>query len=696
MRFTAIFYKLQLRKGFSISLIEDQVMINYSEFINSGGDITGLKHSTHYYYGELVSRWGLFKVPFAINAKGNKIIIEDIEKYHAYSQEVEKTIKPFKQGKKVFATYWAHLFYYPSYKNLFTDFVFNIENAFSLYHLSVFELPLRGYCPDCGGEVHCNYKRIYKNQILKSYFSHKELRYEINDQYIEELKKGTVNDTLIEQMKSLSGIKFTRDELSEKLKELKYNIHKIDIKLRDYEIDRILFNSYKRTSEICDFSDENANHCEAKRVVAEALKSHKKVFLLRKCSLCHKIDRQPLPKSFENISLKHILPSGDKVDIAILNEENKLLAAIEVTDEQPVSEEKEKALEGIYWAELTAETVLGSNKWLVKKDRLKPFTCRDCKKKYEDMFPETVPDVPPEKELKGTGRVKLESENYVFYLNFLLKEEFRNPREMTELAVKELDKFFGFKTTEILVFYKDGSACKVYKYDYSEKLPPDKDVMWVLSFILNGETWINILDYYEQDPDYKDYVRTVKFHEILPQKEAPLYSKRISPLQISNPLASFLSILNRFFYIKNEEKICSIKHWERKFQRSTSNKYRKKQRKTYNYSMPHEDAYGSEIEKILAEALRKENIEFKSQYNLYINGKVFTISDFYIEKAKIVIYCDGFKYHYNKENVIKDRFQDRELQYLGYMVLRFTGSEIKGNIDQCIFDIKRFIKRFSE
>ncbi len=98
----------------------------------------------------------------------------------------------------------------------------------------------------------------------------------------------------------------------------------------------------------------------------------------------------------------------------------------------------------------------------------------------------------------------------------------------------------------------------------------------------------------------------------------------------------------------------------------------------------------------MEKALVSNNIKFKKQHTLYTNDKLFTIVDFYIEENKIAIYCDGFKYHYNKENVIKDRYQDRELQYLGYKVLRFTGSEIVGDIEKCISHIQKFIKKFSE
>jgi len=94
--------------------------------------------------------------------------------------------------------------------------------------------------------------------------------------------------------------------------------------------------------------------------------------------------------------------------------------------------------------------------------------------------------------------------------------------------------------------------------------------------------------------------------------------------------------------------------------------------------------------------LIRNNINIKKQYEIYTDGTLLTVTDFYIESGKIAIYCDGFKYHYNKESVIKDRNQDRALQFLGYKVLRYTGSEIVGNLDKCVREIKEFISKFSE
>lgn len=46
---------------------------------------------------------------------------------------------------------------------------------------------------------------------------------------------------------------------------------------------------------------------------------------------------------------------------------------------------------------------------------------------------------------------------------------------------------------------------------------------------------------------------------------------------------------------------------------------------------------------------------------------------------KLVVECDGFKYHKDKESFTKDRVRDRLLQKEGYQVLRFSGSEIYKN-----------------
>ena len=69
-----------------------------------------------------------------------------------------------------------------------------------------------------------------------------------------------------------------------------------------------------------------------------------------------------------------------------------------------------------------------------------------------------------------------------------------------------------------------------------------------------------------------------------------------------------------------------------------------------------------------------------------------TIPDFAFPKAKIAIYCDGFKWHGgNRKKFASDRLQSRELQLRGWIVLRFTGSEIKYKSEMVVETIQRSI-----
>lgn len=73
--------------------------------------------------------------------------------------------------------------------------------------------------------------------------------------------------------------------------------------------------------------------------------------------------------------------------------------------------------------------------------------------------------------------------------------------------------------------------------------------------------------------------------------------------------------------------------------------------------------------------------------------EILTVPDFYIETStkKICIYADGATYHYNNEyQGIRDRNIDRELQKLGYVVLRFTGSEIRNKLNETLSIIEQY------
>ncbi len=61
------------------------------------------------------------------------------------------------------------------------------------------------------------------------------------------------------------------------------------------------------------------------------------------------------------------------------------------------------------------------------------------------------------------------------------------------------------------------------------------------------------------------------------------------------------------------------------------------------------------------------------------------------DKIKIVVECDGFKYHSNKDAFIHDRKRDRALKVQGYDVLRYSGSEIYSNPIAASTDLTEYL-----
>lgn len=101
-------------------------------------------------------------------------------------------------------------------------------------------------------------------------------------------------------------------------------------------------------------------------------------------------------------------------------------------------------------------------------------------------------------------------------------------------------------------------------------------------------------------------------------------------------------------------------------------------------------------EKINAELQRRINRNGESSENIIPidKAKILTIPDFYIENngKKVCLYADGHTYHERtEEQALRDRNIDRELQNLGFIVLRFTGKEIREKMENVISTIKKNI-----
>jgi very-short-patch-repair endonuclease len=63
---------------------------------------------------------------------------------------------------------------------------------------------------------------------------------------------------------------------------------------------------------------------------------------------------------------------------------------------------------------------------------------------------------------------------------------------------------------------------------------------------------------------------------------------------------------------------------------------------------------------------------------------------------RIVIECDGHDFHSTKSQIQRDKSRDRWLNTHGFMVLRFTGSEIWADTAQCAGEIFDTVKSLSE
>jgi len=262
-------------------------------------------------------------------------------------------------------------------------------------------------------------------------------------------------------------------------------------------------------------------------------------------------------------------------------------------------------------------------------------------------------------------RITFESENYRFFVRLPLREAFREGPGLDE-AVRGLEQAFGFRITEIHWLHDDRRPHVVYRPPAGVTLPPDRDSMTEVSFVVgeDGGEWVDVLQADE----------SIRWDEFLRQRVLPCF--------------------RRYLTTRCDEEIDRIPYCKaRQGGEEPSGRRFRKWRKRSSYTLPHENARGSPIEARMAEGLTQAGISFVMQQPVFYEGRRFTVIDFFVERGKLAIYCDGYEYHYTKDCVIKDRQQDRMLQYLGYKVLRYTGSEIEGGLDRCVRGVQMFMEQ---
>lgn len=152
-----------------------------------------------------------------------------------------------------------------------------------------------------------------------------------------------------------------------------------------------------------------------------------------------------------------------------------------------------------------------------------------------------------------------------------------------------------------------------------------------------------------------------------------------------------LAILQEHFWDSTGKRFNALKVSESSSEAVKNWQVKTRQHKAY--SRPQKSSIGSPIEDLFEKALKKAGVVYRKQVKVHIEGEIFTIPDFVIDDPKIAIYCDGSEFHSATQRIMKDKQQDRILQSKGYIVLRFSGSEIFHNAGKCVRELLAFFSK---
>lgn len=134
----------------------------------------------------------------------------------------------------------------------------------------------------------------------------------------------------------------------------------------------------------------------------------------------------------------------------------------------------------------------------------------------------------------------------------------------------------------------------------------------------------------------------------------------------------------------------------------------KKTQEQIHYNMQRVKSKDSEIEKILRNALWNKGYRYRKNVK-----DVFGHPDIVFKSKKVAIFCDsefwhGYDWEHKKQeiktrqdfwipkierNMQRDKEVNLKLSEEGWTVLRFWGTEIKKQTENCVKEIERCIKR---
>jgi len=258
-----------------------------------------------------------------------------------------------------------------------------------------------------------------------------------------------------------------------------------------------------------------------------------------------------------------------------------------------------------------------------------------------------------------TFKIVCETENHYGYINLKPKEEYQNNTGYAEID-KELFRITGNRLSSVQI--TDRNDCSRYVYSRPENLPLSPDMGWdtVVTLAANNTRKIMIL--------FTNFPDSIPYSQI--KKNLGEFAARYFTDLAGQPLTICGAEIDGSVYLEKELQ-------------------KKPHHRSYN--MPHSEAMGSPIEQLFKAELTRRDISFEEQVHIRRDGSVFTIPDFVIASAKLMIYCDGIEFHLDKQRIIMDKQQDRFLQAQGYNVFRFSGSEITAHVDRCVNEVVNFI-----
>lgn len=101
----------------------------------------------------------------------------------------------------------------------------------------------------------------------------------------------------------------------------------------------------------------------------------------------------------------------------------------------------------------------------------------------------------------------------------------------------------------------------------------------------------------------------------------------------------------------------------------------------------------SPIEEKLYEVMKEDEIPAERQLFVHEKEETYCL-DFgiFCKEGEIDIECNGKEYHSSVEDREEDRLRNNELASYGWVVLRFTGSEINQDAEECVKKIKNAIR----